>query len=237
MAIVLALAVSVPMFVTSGIGGSPNKSLGPPAFVLNLIGKKMGWSPNGDFDNPDRHTIFVPEDTTGYNQAPYGNLTVENSVLIWMTSGSEFAVIDGNACDEGNASLQVGPDRYIVCVAVKGKPGGSSTLKGWYYDDEGYTCYQLGTTKSLSRNKGQPVWVDVTDIFYISWQQILAATPDIMEADVIAWLLAHGYSVGDNVWIFDFLKALEEVMGDTDYYFWQLANSGCKLIQVRFYPA
>ena len=44
------------MLVVPVSAKSPNKMLGPPTYVLNLLGKKTGWSPNGGFDNPDRHT-------------------------------------------------------------------------------------------------------------------------------------------------------------------------------------
>jgi hypothetical protein len=50
------------------------------------------------------------------------------------------------------------------------------------------------------------------------------------------YLDAYGdYAIGDEIWIFDFLTMLQDVLNDTDYYFWQLLNSGLKHIQVRFY--
>jgi hypothetical protein len=199
-----------------------------PYYVLNILGKKEGWDPNGSFDNPDRHTIFVPEYTAGSNVGVnYGNLSVEDSVLIWMTSGDEFAVLDGNACDDGNASLQIGSGKYYVFVTALGKPGGDADLKGWYYDDEGAYCYLLGSV-NIKRERGKPVWEDATDLFYIEWRQIVAL--GLEEAATI-----YGFTPGEPVWIFDFLKFLEDVYSDTDYYFWQLINRGLKHIQVRFY--
>jgi hypothetical protein len=43
--------------------------------------------------------------------------------------------------------------------------------------------------------------------------------------------------VSGQVWIFDYLNALEDMDQYSDTaYFWQLVNHGSKLIQVRFYP-
>ena len=51
-----------------------------------------------------------------------------------MTSGPEFAVLDGDATDDGNASLQIQTGKYYVFVTALAKPGGSADLKDWYYD-------------------------------------------------------------------------------------------------------
>ena len=216
---------------------NPNKLHGSPVYVLNILGKKSDWSGQGDYNNPDRHTIFVPENTTewyeqtGITPGVYGNLTADGSILLWMTSGPEFAVMDGNAFDDGNASLQIENGKYYVYVAALAKPGGNSTLDGWYYDNEGSACYRLGEIKKIPREKGQPVWVSTTDLFYITWQQLLALgyTPEEL-------MLYFGTEQeGQPIWIFDFLQFLEDTYGDTDYYFWKLDNNGNKHIQLRFY--
>ena len=91
MVLFLTLMLTLPALASPAMAASPNKELGPPTYVLNVLGKKDGWSPNGDFDNTDRHTIFIPE---------YGECD------IYMTSGPEFAVIDGNAVDDGEARFE-----------------------------------------------------------------------------------------------------------------------------------
>lgn len=214
---------------------NPNKLHGSPVYVLNVLGKKTDWSGQGGYNNPDRHTIFVPENTTewseqyGITPGDYGNLTADGSILIWMTSGPEFAVLDGNAFDDGNASLQIEKGKYYVYLAALAKPGGNSILDGWYYDNEGSACYRLGEIKNIPRQKGQPVWVNTTDLLYITWEQLLALGYDETE------LINFGLEVGQSIWIFDFLQILEETYGDTDYYFWKLDNNGNKHIQLRFY--
>ena len=248
------MSFALPVFA-----GNANKIVGKnPDFVLNILGKKDGWDPNGSFDNFDRHTIFVPEDTTGSTPGTYGGVDFTDSILIWMQSGPEFGVLDGNACDDGNASLQVKKGRYRVFVTVLGKPSNTkkgenrfADLSGWYYTDEGERgvyLYELGTAKTLNRGK-EPIPAEVTDLFLIDYTVVydmlvyMYQQPpysfDLATAQAAATALleSYGYYPDDMVWIFDFLEMLDIVFNDPDYYFWQLTNRGLKHIQVRFYKA
>ena len=237
--ILLTLVLSMSFVLSVGAQGNnnPNKLHGSPAYVLNILGKKSDWNGQGDYNNPDRHTIFVPENTTewyeesGITSGEYGDLTADGSILLWMTSGPEFAVLDGNAFDDGNASLQIENGKYYVYVAALAKPGGESTLDGWYYDNEGSACYQLGEIKKIPREKGQPVWVMTTDLFYITWEQLLAL--GYTHEELVLYFGEE--QVDQPIWIFDFLLFLENTYVDTDYYFWKLDNNGNKHIQLRFY--
>jgi hypothetical protein len=238
--VLLALLISMTFLaiaVQAQGNNNPNKLHGSPVYVLNILGKKSDWNGQGDYNNSDRHTIFVPQNTTewyeltGISPGTYGNLTADGTILLKMTSGSEFAVLDGNAFDDGNASLQIENGKYYVYVAALAKPGGDSILDGWYYDKEGSACYRLGEIKRIPREKGQPSWVVTTDLFYITWEQLLALgyTPEELT------LYFGEEQVGQAIWIFDFLQFLEDAYGDTDYYFWKLDNNGNKHIQLRFY--
>jgi len=236
--VLLTLLASFTFVVSVQAKGNnnPNKLHGSPVYVLNILGKKSDWNGQGDYSNPDRHTIFVPQNTTewyeqsGITPGTYGNLTADGSILLWMTSGSEFAVLDGNAFDDGNASLQIENGKYYVYIVALAKPGGNSSLDGWYYDNEGSACYRLGEIKKIPREKGQPVWVSTTDLFYITWEQLLA-----LGYTEIQLTENFGLEVGQSIWIFDFLQILEDTYGDTDYYFWKLDNNGNKHLQLRFY--
>lgn len=230
--VVLAVSSCLLVLPAGAANNNPNKIHGSPTYVLNILGKKSDWNAQGDFDNPDRHTIFVPENT-----AEWGEIKGTDGVVrIWMTSGPEFAVLDGNALDDGNASLQIESGRYYVYFVALAKPGGDGHLSGWYYDDEGNAYLPLGLPLQVRRSKGQPIWTNATDLFYIEWDQVVATLLGMgLTTEQIAALLAsYGYVPGDHVWIFDFLTILQS-LGDTDYYFWQLDNNGNKHIQVRFY--
>ena len=198
----------------------PGLNFNGPHYNLNLIGKKVDWNGGGSFDNPNRHTMFVPEDTSDFGmwipQKVHGVIVDVwvPGLTIWMTQGvegDEFEVIDGTAFGEVNAScsFQLAPGYYQVVIAAKGKPNKITdiTSYGWYYDEDllDYYYRNLGNVK-VSHNK-KPVWKDVTDLFMI-----------------------------DDLWIFDYINSLmldPEVKDKA--YFWQLVNGG-KLIQVRFYP-
>src|SRR5512139_2302886 len=78
-ALVAVIAVSIAIPVLAATNLNPNKLYGAPSYVLNLIGKKDGWSGGGTYDNPERHTMFLPQ-------------TTAENVTVWMSQGTEFAV-------------------------------------------------------------------------------------------------------------------------------------------------
>ena len=216
-AIVLAVALLATM---SGValakpnGVKPGTDFNGPHYNLNIIGKKADWSGGGSYNNPDRHTMFVPQDTSGY--------TTPNSlsgITIWMTQGSDWAVLDGNAFDDGECAFQLAPGKYKVYIVAKAKPGGSTNITGWvYYEETGDHYFSIGTVK-VTKSKW---WKDATDIFYVS----CAEDP-----------FGHVPCNGLGMWVFHYLAWLAGEPGVTDTaYFWQYDNHGNKLVKVRFYP-
>ncbi|WP_440945196.1 hypothetical protein ACSAZL_13695 [Methanosarcina sp. T3] len=190
-------------------------------YNLNIIGKKVDWNGGGSYDNPDRHTIFVPEDTAGFSIPVYdeGVYTEVPGVQIRMSQGEEFAVLDGNAFDDGVASFQLAPGKYKVYITAKGKPGGSTDVTGWVKCNETY-YFDIG---SLTVSK-KPVWDDATDLFYVN------ANEEPGAIDLVS---------GEPMWVFDYLEALynyDAILYPDPLYLWQYDNNGNKLVQVRFYP-
>jgi hypothetical protein len=198
-----------------------------PHFELNLLGKKDGFN-DKEVDNPERHTMFVPINTAGMviNLKDGGSL---DGIRINMTQGSEFAVLDGTFFDGDNLEFQLGPGKYAVYVAMRGKKNvPSPQIDGWLegYDEIGdlYFYQNLGTV-TVTRK-----WTNATDLFMI----------DVTEAGA----LPFDPDNGSEQWIFDYmtwLDALTEWDGDPVAYselayFWQLQNNGSQLIKVRFYP-
>jgi len=210
----------------------PGIDFNGPHYNLNLIGKKVDWNAQGNFDNPDRHTMFVPLDTSnlsfpvgGTEGAPFDTL---NGIKISMTSGEEFEVIDGNWFDDGECAFQLGPDKYNVYIVAKGKPGGDADITGWVYvkATEEY-LFSIGQI-NVSRSKK---WKDITDIFEVEEGE------DVADLSSVDW---EGLGLPDPVypiWVFEYLELLKYLEGyDNAEYFWQLVNNNVKLIQVRFYP-
>ena len=62
----------------------PGLDFNGPHYTLNILGENnIG---NGQYNNPDRHTIFVP---------------LEDDATITYTLGDDFGVLDGNGLDDG----------------------------------------------------------------------------------------------------------------------------------------
>ena len=116
----LTLVLSVALFgPVTAEAANMNKIWGRHYYLLNILGKKDGFGSHQAFDNPDRHTIFVPEHTTGYNDVmSLENLSLTDSILISMTNVPEFAVLDGNGMD-GEAALQLEGGKYYVFTRAR----------------------------------------------------------------------------------------------------------------------
>jgi hypothetical protein len=207
-----------------------------PHFNLNLLGKRDGWN-DKEVSNPDRHTMFVPMDTTNWeielktpnkvvnHNEPVGdNVTSLPGFAIYMTQGGDdFAVVDGTAFDGDACELNLADGKYYVVVAAKAKPvENAPQIDGWaqVYNTTGALYYYLNLgTVTVTRK-----WVNATDLFFIDNDEI--------RNDITGLPTVNG-----EVWIFDYFDYLDTVGGYGDYaYFWQLQNHGSKLIQVRFYP-
>jgi len=207
----------------------PGLDFSGPHYNLNLIGKKADWNPGGSFDNWDRHTIFVPENTYDWKTLN----EMDDDIKILMTQWREdnlddqnygeddFAVVDGNACDDGIAKFQLKSGKYDVYIVAKGKPGGNADITGMVYvEATNDYLFSIGTI-NVSRSKK---WKDITDIFYVSDSEETIGGLDLI------------LSGGDDVWVFEYLdmaRTLDEY--EDAGYFWEFINNNIKLIQVRFY--
>lgn len=220
--------------ISSLTKAKPGTDFNGPHYNLNLIGKKVDWSGGGSYNNPDRHTMFVPQYTSELecftpNDEPRLD-EPEPGVTIWMTQGDEFAVLDGNAFDDCKLEFQLGPDKYKVYIVAKGKPGGETDITGWVrYPDpaQDYEVYYYLNIGSVNVTKKLD-WEDATHIFYVSCSEDLLDIIDIEEVDCN----------GLGMWVFDYLTALTtyDPLINDNAYFWQYDNNGNKLVQVRFYP-
>ena len=242
--VVVLVATALPLAV---FAKSPRTEfdLNGPHYNLNLVGKADGWN-DKEVSNPDRHTMFVPMDTTNWQinlkSGPGGNKVVNHGSVspnvtslpgfaIYMTQSSsdDFAVIDGSAFDGDPCELELADGKYWVVVAAKAKPVAEEDLPqidGWaqIYDIDGaiYWYLNLGTI-NVSRK-----WSNATDLFFI----------DTAEASLgITGLPDPGTgNDGLGMWIFDYFDTLNSSAYSDMAYFWQLQNNGSRLIQVRFYP-
>jgi hypothetical protein len=200
-------------------GAKPGIDFNGPHFNLNIIGKKADWNGGGGYNNPDRHTIFVPEYTEDLNCTTPNGLP---GATLWITQGEEFAVFDGNAFDDCEAAFQIGAGKYKVYIVAKAKPGKYTDITGWVYAEDdigGYYYLDIGSVHVTKSKK----WNDATHILLVSDSED-----------------QFGLVGGDDMWVFDYMDALETDLLDPNIvdtaYFWQFDNHGNKLVKVRFYP-
>lgn len=245
--VVIALVVVLVVTLVLGTGAvmakKPGTDFNGPHYNLNLVGKDKVMP--GDYNNPDRHTMFVPLDTEGmtFGINTPNNLgeTEMDGIKIEVTQGPEFAMIDGNATD-GYGAFELGPGKYSVYIAVKAKSpkfdDPVTNITGWVeaYDNLGVLWYYLDIG-DVSVKKGKNSWTDATDLFFIDLNEDLFGFLTGSEAD---WIDGLG------MWVFDYMGGLDTWFEDSGglapynisdlAYFWQVDNHGNKLIQVRFYP-
>ncbi len=221
--------------ISSLTKAKPGTDFNGPHYNLNIIGKKWDWNGGGSYDNESRHTMFVPQDSTGWLIPTPGDDDTTNvpdlpGIKISMTQGAEFAVLDGNAFDDGKCAFQLAPGKYEVWITAKAKPPKPgedyyTNIDGWVfasdeYDDNYY--FNIGSV-NVKKKEG---WIDATHIFYVSCTE-----------DWFGLVACNGL----GMWVFDYLSFLKAYdFGDdpdiTDAaYFWQYDNHGNKLVKVRFY--
>jgi hypothetical protein len=177
-------------------------------YNLNIIGAPK--DKNAEFDNPDRHTIMV--DRTGHTN-------------IYMTQGTDFAVIDGDGTD-GTARFQLGAGRYEVYACVTGKPNKSVVIspEATFDDQLGEEVFYLDTI-TLSHNKpdgkpgGKPQWERVTGMFLV--------TVTIWNDDGDGVVEPGETVTYNNEWVFDIPELID--------YWWNYDSNGARITKVRFY--
>ena len=213
---------------------NPNDKPPPGAhYNLNIIGKKSDWSGGGSYDNPNRHTMFVPEDTDEFELTPdnpcYTPMGTPSDappganysdprpaypgITIWMTKGDDYAVLDGNAFDDCKCEFQLATGTYEVWIVAKAKPAKKDEPE-YYTDITGWVRY-----------------IDPdTGLEYVACD-----LGTLRVKKKLGWQDATGLFVFDGMWLFDYLQFLKEDDATNTAYFWQYDNHGNKLVKVRFY--
>ncbi len=221
----MSFALAMPVF--AGVGSIPDNGT---HYNLNIIGVPKGKKV--DMTDSQRHTIFVPLNTSGY---------LDGKVKISYVPGPSFEVLDGNATDTDGAVIQVPYEycsdlsagcqdllSYNVYAVALGKPSGVAVVEAHCTYDTNVvdtngntgTCedtLQMGSF-SIKRDKGQPSPTNISDIFRASGCLDLNGSGYCDSGDLTF----------NNIWIFNIPNLVD--------YFWDYTNTGLKLMQVRFYP-
>jgi hypothetical protein len=230
------------VFVSAAMGASAfaqvGKGLSGAHWNLNIIGVPND-KPVPSMTDSSRHTIFVP----------LTNGAVARQVKIYYVPNTadptKFAVLDGNATDDNEATIAVPyeycPDleqgcedllSFNVYAVGLGKPNGYSvvTAECTYSEDvvdaggtAGLTCEDtllLGgfTINRTNNNSNKPKREDITDVFRATGCLDISGEEGVCDTGDLEFR---------NLWIFNVPQLLE--------YFWDYDNYGLKLMQVRFY--
>jgi hypothetical protein len=222
--VAVLLAITAPLSAQKLSGGHYN---------LNIIG--VDNPKNSTLTTSNRHTIFVG----------LGRRNAAVTTNIWLTPGFDFKVCDGNGFDAAydcsgaqiknlGATFQlpcntyntydpllgcptdVAQRSYVVYARALGKPGGQADVmtcatETTDFDGDG-TLDLLCSTENvltLKRGTGKSIWQDATS-------ELTSLVADI-DGD------------GDLETVALFADGFED-------FFWEYANQGLRLAQVRFYP-
>jgi hypothetical protein len=228
-AVFLAAVVLLTMAVTPAFAAKPGTDFNGPHYNLNIIGKKADWNGGGGYNNPDRHTMFVPENTDPDGIPGSGDEfsytlpdgTIQSgSIKIAMTQSNkedDWGVLDGNAFDDGECAFQLAKGKYDVYIVSRAKPGFDTNITGWvwYTDNVTNTTWTAINAGSITATRK---WQDASGLFYIDTGE-----------DALGIITM-------DTWVFDYLDLLETYGYGDGQYFWDYDNNGNKLVQVRFYP-
>jgi hypothetical protein len=209
LSVVLAVAFAAPAFAQVGQG------LSGPHYNLNFIGVPKDKTVP-DMTGSDRHTVFVPLQSGG---------DVSRQVKIYYIPGDEFRVIDGNATDDNEATIEVpsstlGDLCYDVYAVALGKPYGNAVVDAQCIIDGlvgSCTDALLQDGFSVTRVRGKPKREPISDVFRATGCVDLNGSLTCDTGDLQF----------QNVWIFN-VPQLQE-------YFWDFDNNGLRLMQTRFY--
>ena len=217
---ITAVLIGMGLAAPASAGGI---NLNGPHYNLNIIGVE---NPKSDpMTGSDRHTIFVG---LGRKASVTSN--------IYLVPGP-FEVCDGNAFDAAHSctgqvlanegavfqlpcNTAVATDTgcpggtysadYQIWGRALGKPGGTVNIQTCGTDDTGAIICSTDNTV-LTRGKGKSGFFDVTKSL----------------TTVNACFDVGGVLTCETISLFD--PALQD-------YFWQYANKGLRLLQLRFYP-
>jgi len=256
-AALLLAAVVVVQAKPNGAGLKPGIDFSGPHFNLLVHGvPKEGDKPVPDDQVTGRHSVFVPLETTAaisiYYKTEGTMWQVEDcdatgDGIIRITLPRElWEDTDGDGVLGTAGDTKIGNIRaYRVYVVGLAKPSDNFILL-----DPGATVtppdasggvpqtiyYELTDTPlTVERKKGRPEWKNATYLFEV--------TTWVWEVDLNLdgnWWLDEDWDgtladcdpgevvVYEDVWVFD-IPELED-------YWWDVTNTGVRLMQVRFYP-
>jgi hypothetical protein len=190
--ITVAILAAIPLTVGFALAGN-----GAPSgthYNLNLLGKAT--CPGDDLTGTNRHTIMVklnfsdPDANDILGDNPGNIVTLDKTNKLFLASGADFQVTDGNACDKGGAAFTMPANvatAWEVYLRELAKPGGTGHLTTCGIDagldgiagtaDDGVMCSSNNVL--LVRNTGKISFRNVTDELTSMTIQVLTGYDDL----------------------------------------------------------
>jgi hypothetical protein len=232
----LTLAVLATPAAYGQNGNNNGARVGKAGFILNVSAFER--CPRGDFAGSHRRAIAVQADYTG-------PATVNASKVnkIFLRSGTDFQVQDGNACDQTGAYLELPVTaancsncsnralrapaftEYQVRARVRGKPGGKATITSCVEALEIDASTQAEIPTSLCSVGTQNIWVGTRNTGGI-------APPNQWQNASAHLLTVCVDTSGDGV-CDDRIGLFDSIGQD---YWWNFDNGGRPHVQLVFLP-
>lgn len=188
-------------------------------YNLNITGHTT--CAGDDLTGSNRHTIQVllwggdsADDIDGTLAL---NIDRKNKIYLAQSYDGSFAVLDGNACDDGAIFQLPAPGEYEIYARALGKPGGSATMT---------TC-ATGVGDDLILNTADDEIVCSTENVLLARSTGKSSFSNVTRELTTIYADIDGDGDLERVEIFD---------TDLYDYFWNYENRGLRLAQLRFYP-
>src|SRR5262245_46539166 len=182
------LVIGTLMILTLGFAcGTAHAGVGAlaknKAFSMNVIAHDI--CPAGSFDDTNRRTIAV---LGAFQDNPDGTqfATIDKTNKIFLTPGTGFSVMDGNACDGDGALVELPSDvstTYEVFVRLVGQPNSSIDVSTCAVDTTGVLTGTANTVlcstdhfvKVRMTGKGEPSFTNATSALLFITNPLLGA--------------------------------------------------------------
>lgn len=188
-------------------------------YNLNILGKTT--CSGDDLTGSNRHTIQVllwgGQKASDIDGTLASDIDRTNKIYLAQSTDGSFAVLDGNACDDGAIFQLPAPGGYEIYARALGKPGGAATMT---------TCATGAGDDGVLNTADDEIVCSTENVVLVRTTGKSSFTNVTRELTTI-YADIDGDGDLERVSIFD--PALYD-------YFWNYENRGLRLAQLRFYP-
>lgn len=211
-----ALACALGLILPAHAGnGAPSGA----HYNLNITGHTT--CAGDDLTGSNRHTIQVllsgGQRASDIDGTLASGIDKRNKIYLAQSTDGSFAVLDGNACDDGAIFQLPAPGAYEIYARALGKPGGSATM----------------TTCATGAGDDEILGTHDDEIVCSTENIVLVRTTGKSSFSNVTRELTTIYADIDGDGDLERVDIFDPALYD---YFWNYENRGLRLAQLRFYP-